>query len=129
MSFKITLHASYLQLQDPYSKCFKSLVSFLHFAVLLGVHAKVLVEGGFGDGLCEWRPGAALCSTQQTPASSTTHPLQDAAEPISQPGGISTKTYLRKGKNMERRKTGEPKGRAMPEQKEMLHSKGTVAHR
>jgi len=46
MYFKPTHHASYLQLQDPYSKYLKSLVCFFHLAVMLGVRAKVLVEGG-----------------------------------------------------------------------------------
>ena len=129
MYFKTTLCPSCLQLQEPYSKCFKSLVCFLHLAVVSGVHAKVFVEGGFGGGLCENRPEAALCSTQQVAASSAADPPQDTAEPISQPGGTSVKTYLRKSKNTERRKTEEPKGRTRPEQKEVLQRKGTVAHR
>lgn len=57
-----------------------------------------MVEGGFRDGLCETRPGAALCSAQQVPASSMVDPPQDAGESISQPGGTLVKMYLRKGK-------------------------------
>jgi len=49
------------------------------------------------------KPGAALCQMQLVPAGSTTDPLQDTAEPISQVCGSSVETHLRNGKNARQR--------------------------
>lgn len=59
------------------------------------------------------RPGAALCHIQSVPAGSTTDPLQDTADPISQVCGASVKTYFKKEKEYqaESRVRGELKGR------------------
>ena len=63
----------------------------------MGVGVKVLaVEQSYRGGLCEDRPGLphARHSQFKTPAK------QDTAEPLSQDGGASGKTYLRKGETL-----------------------------
>lgn len=51
-------------------------------------------------GLCQKRPGAALCWTQLFAAGSTTDLLLAKAVALSKAGGTPVKTYLRKGKTL-----------------------------
>lgn len=72
---------------------------------ILGVGGKVLAGEG-GRSLCERTPGlphAKHSQFQLVPAGSSwlhNNPSTATAEPISDAGCISEKTYLRKGKNM-----------------------------
>jgi len=76
-------------------------VHFLHITVL-GISCKVLVTQGVQGGLCGKRSLYAPCWTQPVSASSAVDLSQDTAEPIGQTGGISVKTYLRKGRKFHR---------------------------
>lgn len=72
----------------------------MRFPSVLGLCAPVLVPGlgvGGRGGLCEERPVSAPYQTQLVPDGSNAPP-QGTAEPLSQDGGTSGKTYLRKGK-------------------------------
>lgn len=95
--------------------------------------ARFWQEGGCRHGPWGRRPGAALCQTWPLPAVFARDLSQATAEPISQVGGTSVKTYLRKGGgNTERtfnakgegtqrgQGNGEEEGRTRSEDEEML---------
>lgn len=62
-------------------------------------HAQVIAVGGLQGGLCKEMPEAASFWTQPVPATSS-EPTVDTAEPISQTGNTSGKTYSRKMNNI-----------------------------
>jgi len=62
------------------------------------VYGKVLVVGVCGGG--EKTSGAAPVSTRSVPDSSKMDPLLAKAEPISETGGASVTTCLRKGEKL-----------------------------
>jgi len=62
----------------------------------MGFHSKVLLVGGKGDcrgDLCEKGPRAAPCQAELVPADSKVDPRLLKAQPISQGGGTSVKTF------------------------------------
>lgn len=64
---------------------------------------------GAGD-LCEKSLEATLCWTRPIPASPSTDPLQNTAEPCSKSGGTSVKAHLRRGRECWREREEEAEG-------------------
>lgn len=130
MYFKNTLYACYLQ--KPFSKYFKSLVCFLHLAVVFGAPAKVLPEWGLWDGLCEQRLGLPCAQ----PALHRSHPRAQLS-PSATLGAPLESAWIR-GTHMERRKTGNQGQSRSCTAEELWHTdepiwnrcspKGTMAH-
>lgn len=100
-----------------FSKYFKFLVCFGHLAVAFGAPANVVPERGFGMGCVRRGWGCPVLSTADP------SPAQELSWAPQPPWGRLESAWIR-GTCTQRRETEQP----WPEQEEVLHIKGTVAH-